>query len=113
MLQPLIFSGVAVNDWIRLLTSVSDERTAVGGSLHDLQLQSFRIQGSGRQFVCLSHSSMLFIHLLVYSNPSMELALVNVCLQYERDIDLVSGSFQPRDDRERFGKKKNLCCHIL
>ncbi|KAG0092635.1 hypothetical protein BGZ93_008257 [Podila epicladia] len=88
-LQSLIFSGMAVNEWFLLLASISDERTAVGGSFNDLWLQCIRIQGSGKQPVCLSHSSVLFIHRLIYLNPSMELIMEHVSLQDQKDSDLV------------------------
>ncbi|KAI9238417.1 MAG: hypothetical protein BYD32DRAFT_413877 [Podila humilis] len=79
MLQSFILSGEAVNEWIQLLV------TTTGISLPDLQFQSFRIQGSGRQFVCLTHSSALFVHQLKYWNPSMEVIPENVRLQDDRD----------------------------
>lgn len=78
-LQSLILSGEAVNEWIQLLV------TTTGISLLDLQFQSFRIQGSGRQFVCLTHSSALFVHQLKYWNPSMEVIPENVRLQDDKD----------------------------
>ncbi|KAI9238419.1 MAG: hypothetical protein BYD32DRAFT_413882 [Podila humilis] len=79
MLQSFILSGEAVNEWIQLLV------TTTGISLPDLQFQSFRIQGSGRQLVCLTHSSALFVHQLKYWNPSMEVTPENVRLQDDRD----------------------------
>ncbi|KAG0032689.1 hypothetical protein BGZ82_006437, partial [Podila clonocystis] len=84
-LQSLILSGAAVNEWIRLLTTT-------GISMLDLQLQSFRIQGSGRQAVCLAHSSVLFVLQLMYSNPMMMVVLESVSLQDNRDLDLVGES---------------------
>lgn len=78
-LQSLILSGASVNEWIRLLVTIT------GISLLDLQLQNVRIQGSGRQLVSLTHSSALFVHQLKYSNPSMEVISENVCLQDDRD----------------------------
>ncbi|KFH63393.1 hypothetical protein MVEG_10803 [Podila verticillata NRRL 6337] len=91
-LQSLIFSGSAVNEWIQLLAMISSEKTLSGTSLLDLQLKSFRIQGSGKNPTSLSHSSMLFVHQLAYWNPSMELVLEDVCLQDGKDMDLVAGS---------------------
>ncbi|KAI9233712.1 MAG: hypothetical protein BYD32DRAFT_425257 [Podila humilis] len=89
-LQSLILSGPAVNEWIRLLTTISSKKTPTRSSLLDLQLKSFRIQGPGKNPTSLSHSSVLFVHELAYWNPSMELDLENVCLQDNRDSDLVA-----------------------
>lgn len=85
-LQSLILSGAAVNEWIRYLA------TATGISLLDLQLQSFRIQGTGKQCVCLTHSSVLFVHQLKSLNPLMKVVLESVCLRDDRDSDLILGS---------------------
>ncbi|KAG0082479.1 hypothetical protein BGZ93_002415 [Podila epicladia] len=82
-LQSLVLSGAAVNEWIPFLA------TATGISLLDLQLQCFRVQGTGKQSVYLTHSSVLFIHQLKYSNPLMKVALESVCLQDDRDSDLI------------------------
>ncbi|KFH63235.1 hypothetical protein MVEG_10646 [Podila verticillata NRRL 6337] len=85
-LQCLILSGTAVNEWIRILATITES------SLVDLQLQCLRIQGIGRQPIVLLHASVLFVHRLLYLNPMMELVMENVCLQDERTRNLVSRS---------------------
>ncbi|KAG0326884.1 hypothetical protein BG000_001210, partial [Podila horticola] len=85
-LQSLILSGVAVNEWIRILETTSRI------TLPDLQLQSFRIQGTGKQTVCLMHSSVLLVLQLIYSNPLMEVVLESVSLQDDKDSLLVQES---------------------
>ncbi|KAF9313971.1 hypothetical protein BG003_004667 [Podila horticola] len=88
-LQSMVLFGGAVNEWIEILATVCDENTVASACLPDLQLQYFRVQGSDKRSVCLSHSSVLFVHQLVYLNPSMELVLENVFLQDGRDSDLL------------------------
>ncbi|KAI9232531.1 MAG: hypothetical protein BYD32DRAFT_428169, partial [Podila humilis] len=83
MLQSLILSGAAVKDWIRALAAIT--KTALFG----LQLQCLRIQGSGRYPVVLSHACVLFVHQMLYLNPSMEIVMENVFLQDQRDSSLL------------------------
>lgn len=91
-LQSLVVTGTAVSDWIQLLAVINRDESTASASLLDLQLFSLRIQGSGKDRVYLSHSSMLFVHQLVYSNPLIELVLENVCLQDQRDSQLLAES---------------------
>ncbi|KAG0340564.1 hypothetical protein BG000_011692 [Podila horticola] len=86
-LQSLVVSGEAVNKWIQLLATISNDKATM--ITPGLQLQCFRVQGSGKQLVRLSHSSVLFVHQLVYLNPAIELILENACLQDDRDTDLL------------------------
>ncbi|KAG0037039.1 hypothetical protein BGZ82_003251 [Podila clonocystis] len=91
--QSLILSGEAVNEWIQILApTFSDGNSTSSTSPLDLQLQCLWIQGSGNRPLCLSHSSVLFIHQIVYPNSPMELVLENVCMQGGRDSDLLPGS---------------------
>ncbi|KFH63286.1 hypothetical protein MVEG_10696 [Podila verticillata NRRL 6337] len=77
-LQSVILSGAAMNEWIQVLAITET-------SLLDLQLQYLRIQGTGKQPIALSHTSVLYFHELLYLSPSMELVVENVCLQDKRD----------------------------
>ncbi|KAG0098263.1 hypothetical protein BGZ93_000635 [Podila epicladia] len=88
-LQSLELTGPAVNEWIELLTSLSMGKTTESASLRDLQLQHFGIYGTGAEKINLTHSSMLFIHQLVYANPSVELVLKNARQEVDGDLDLV------------------------
>lgn len=85
MLQSMILSGAALNEWIRVLVTFKE------ASLVDLQLQCLRIQGSGRLPAVLSHASVLCIHQLSYLNPLMDLVMKNVCFLNERDSEFVRG----------------------
>ncbi|KFH63400.1 hypothetical protein MVEG_10810 [Podila verticillata NRRL 6337] len=87
-LQSLILSGKAVNNWLGILAIISGKTTS-DSFLNDLHLQCFRIQGSGKLFVSLSHSSVVFVHQLAYWSSSMELILEHVNLQDDRDSDLL------------------------
>lgn len=93
-LQSLAVSGANVDDWIQLFAGINRDETTASASLLDMQLYCLRIQGSGREPACLSHSSVLFVHQLVYLNPWIELVLENVRLQDQRDSDLLAESLR-------------------
>ncbi|KAG0337656.1 hypothetical protein BG000_005140 [Podila horticola] len=92
ILRSLVLAGSAVNEWTKLLTSISGDNTVGNEALQDLQMLRLWIQGSGQEPLCLLHSSVLFIHQLLYSNPSMEFALVNAYLQDPKDQNFVKGN---------------------
>lgn len=79
----------------KFLAATSSESTTGCVALLNLQLQYLRIQESGRQSIHLSHSSVLFVHRLVYSNPSKDFVVENVCLQDQRDSNLLPESLRP------------------
>ncbi|KAI9238942.1 MAG: hypothetical protein BYD32DRAFT_460275 [Podila humilis] len=93
-LQSLVVSGTTINDWIQLLAVINREESTASASLLEMQLFGLRIEGSTKEPVFLSHSSVLFVHQLVYSNPWIELVLENVCLQDKRDSDLLAESLR-------------------
>lgn len=98
MLQSLVLSGSAINEWIQLLaTTYGDDDTRSNFPFH-LRLQCFRIQGSGKKLVRLSHSSVLFIHELAYWNPSMDLVLENTFLQDKSDANLTIGNLREKTE---------------
>lgn len=90
-LQSLVLAGMVINEWIQVLLAIDNDDTAVGGYLQDLQLQHFRIHASNAEQICLTHSSMLFIHRMVHATPLIELVLENMFLEDEGDLNLVVG----------------------
>ncbi|KAG0026959.1 hypothetical protein BGZ81_005975 [Podila clonocystis] len=88
----------AINEWIQLLGAISNESATEGTVFYDLQLQHIEIHGSGVEKINLTHSSMLFIHRLVYTNQQIELVLENVSQEDKGDLDLVVESLRRFDE---------------
>ncbi|KAG0021193.1 hypothetical protein BGZ81_009042 [Podila clonocystis] len=82
-LQSLVLTDIAVNEWIQQMDGVWKEASAPNSFVFNLQLQCLGIQGSDKSPVNLSHSNMLVVHQLLYSNLQMELALQHVYSEQE------------------------------
>ncbi|KFH74092.1 hypothetical protein MVEG_01305 [Podila verticillata NRRL 6337] len=83
-LKSLVFSGDNIDAWMRLQSFVD--------SPHLLCLE---IHGSGSAQQPLSHSSVLFIHQLVYSSSLMDFHIDGIQLQDKYDLELIVQSMEP------------------
>ncbi|KAI9233874.1 MAG: hypothetical protein BYD32DRAFT_439709 [Podila humilis] len=77
-LRSLVLSGNNLNDWLQLWSAPIDS-----------QLLNLTVRGTRSELRKLSHASALMLHQLIYTNPLVELHLLNFQLLDKRDWVLV------------------------
>lgn len=78
-LKCLAIIGSNIDEWIRLWLSVTES-----------QLMCLDIRGPGSSLQALSHSSVLFIHQIIFTSSLLELHFDNVQLQVKHDWSLIA-----------------------
>ena len=83
MLKSLALSGSHIDEWIRIwMTRNSDTLLSACASEDVLRLRKLHLEGTGSVSQLLSHTSVLFIHGLVYVNSAAKVDLKKVDLAF-------------------------------
>ncbi|KFH65127.1 hypothetical protein MVEG_08608 [Podila verticillata NRRL 6337] len=89
-LKSLVLTGDNIDEWLQLWAAIEDQHAEDHTSLFSLQLRHLEIRATGKAQQSLSHTSVLFLHQVIYSDPSVEFCLENMQFQEKYDSALIT-----------------------